>query len=401
LFTNVKLVEEMANEIRDSLGDDADEIIEAQLNEGFRGIETEGVSFVVEKLVKFNLLIALFYDSDTFDRKIAEKLCNKIVEIFAHKYEKKLDKDVVARKYDSFDTALTTIYEDTISDMAKKLFLNLGSQNVIIPWMFLVYTSDVDINLQPEEIDNPGSKKKHSLNSTHFSKNHGISNIGNNQESDPEIEFAYNSDEDSVFSAFNHYDKKTYKGKKYNKGVEKSAKEAKRRSRGLIKELEIKDNVLKMLFKFNIDLEDSRYDEEQKVLDQSRVSAEEEKDKKAQLKNDFLEFKNSKYFKSEPEKDKLMEELFQLAVSANSIMKICGDKQTFNSIEMSLNKDNVLLDKSKMLIVKINSLLLVIPIKIARIEVKLRNTFFINEQPTLSSMAMFVQFYLSTYAKKD
>jgi hypothetical protein len=74
LFTNVKLVEEMANEIRDSLGDDADEIIEAQLNEGFRGIETEGVSFVVEKLVKFKLLIALFYDSDTFDRKIAEKL---------------------------------------------------------------------------------------------------------------------------------------------------------------------------------------------------------------------------------------------------------------------------------------------------------------------------------------
>lgn len=194
----------MANEIRDSLGDAADELIEAQLNEGFRGIETEGVSFVVEKLPKFNLLIALFYDSDTFDRKIAEKLCNKIIEIFAHKYEKKLLKDVIARKYDSFDPALTTIYEDTISDMAKKLFLNLGSQNVIIPWMFLVYTSDVDINLQPEEITNQGEKKKHSLNSTHFSKNQGLSNIGNNQESDPEIEFAYNSDEDSVFSAFNH-----------------------------------------------------------------------------------------------------------------------------------------------------------------------------------------------------
>lgn len=74
LFTNVKLVEEMAQEIRDSLGDNVDDLVEAQLNEGFRGIETEGVSFVVDQFKKFNLLIALFYDSDTFDRKIAEKL---------------------------------------------------------------------------------------------------------------------------------------------------------------------------------------------------------------------------------------------------------------------------------------------------------------------------------------
>jgi hypothetical protein len=74
LFTNMKLVEEMAQEIRDTLGEDVDDLIEAQLNEGFRGIETEGVSFVVEKSKRFNLLIALFYDSDVFERKIAEKL---------------------------------------------------------------------------------------------------------------------------------------------------------------------------------------------------------------------------------------------------------------------------------------------------------------------------------------
>ena len=72
-FTNMQLIDAMAQEIRETLGG-TDELVEAQLNEGFRGLETEGVSFVVEKSSKFNLLIALFYDSDVFERKIAEIL---------------------------------------------------------------------------------------------------------------------------------------------------------------------------------------------------------------------------------------------------------------------------------------------------------------------------------------
>lgn len=90
-FTNIQLIDAMAQEIRETLGG-VDELVEAQLNEGFKGLETEGVSFVVERSTKFNLLIALFYDSDVFERKIAEILCSKIIDIFIHKYEKKLEK---------------------------------------------------------------------------------------------------------------------------------------------------------------------------------------------------------------------------------------------------------------------------------------------------------------------
>lgn len=150
-------------------------------------------------------------------------------------------KEIVARKYESFDAALTTIYEDTISDMVKKLFLNLGSQNVIIPWLFLVHTSGVDINLQPEDLIDQGEKKKHSFNSTHFSKNPGLSNIGKNQESDPEIEFAYNSDEDSVFSAYHgNYEKNNFHKKIFIATASKFGKEVQRRSDGILKELEIR-----------------------------------------------------------------------------------------------------------------------------------------------------------------
>ena len=47
-----------------------------------------------------------------------------------------------------------------------------------------------------------------------------------------------------------------------------------------------------------------------------------------------------------------MESLFELAVSANSIMEISG-KESFKSIEMSLNKEGILLDKSKLIVIKI------------------------------------------------
>ena len=251
--------------------------------------------------------------------KIAEKLANKIIEIFCHKYEKKLLKDVISRKYDSFDSALSTIYEDTISDMVKRLFLNLGSQNVIIPWMFLVHSSNADLHLHPEDMAPQGEKKKHSFNSTHFSKNPGLSNIGKNQESDPEIEFAYNSDEDSVFSAFNGHSEKI-PNKAFDTSAGRHGKEVQRRADGILKELEVKENVLKMLFKFDIDLEDPITEENK--LNKSQFSAEEEKSKKDQLKNDIIEYKNSRSFQNEPDKLKLMKELFKVAVSANSIMQI-------------------------------------------------------------------------------
>jgi len=111
---------------------------------------------------------------------------------------------------------------------------------------------------------------------------------------------------------------------------------------------------------------------------------------KAQLRNDFVEFKNSRFFKKEVSKDEIMKKLFEVIVNANNIMKITGDNETFNSIEMSLNKNNVLLDKSKLLIIRMGNLMLMIPIKIARIEVKLRNAFFINEQPQISALATFI-----------
>jgi len=68
----------------------------------------------------------LFFDSDKLKTQIAEKLVNKIMDIFIYKYEKKLRAGVKYGKYDSFQSALSLIYLDTIKDMLKSIFIDLS-----------------------------------------------------------------------------------------------------------------------------------------------------------------------------------------------------------------------------------------------------------------------------------
>jgi hypothetical protein len=77
------------------------------------------------------------------------------------------------------------------------------------------------------------------------------------------------------------------------------------------------------------------------------------------------------------------------------------------SIEMSLNKEDImcksifmlilvsLVDKSKLVIVRLHKLYVVIPFTITKIEIRVRNVL-INIRPKLAGIAAFVQFYLDS-----
>lgn len=65
------------------------------------------------------------------------------------------------------------------------------------------------------------------------------------------------------------------------------------------------------------------------------------------------------------------------------------------SIEMSLNKEDIMLDKSKLVIVRLHKLYVVIPFTITKIEIRVRNVL-INIRPKLAGIAAFVQFYLDS-----
>ena len=49
-------------------------------------------------------------------------------------------------------------------------------------------------------------------------------------------------------------------------------------------------------------------------------------------------------------------------VTANDVMNIVNSDETFKTMEMSLNKEGVMLDKSKMLIMKIGGFMIAVPL---------------------------------------
>mmetsp|Transcript_43105 Transcript_43105/g.57024 ORF Transcript_43105/g.57024 Transcript_43105/m.57024 type:complete len:83 (+) Transcript_43105:696-944(+) len=66
-------------------------------------------------------------------------------------------------------------------------------------------------------------------------------------------------------------------------------------------------------------------------------------------------------------------------------------------LEMSLNKEDIMLDKSKMLILKLEKIFIIVPFTIAKIEVRMRN-MIINMRPKFEAISRFTQVYLDVYA---
>ena len=67
-------------------------------------------------------------------------------------------------------------------------------------------------------------------------------------------------------------------------------------------------------------------------------------------------------------------------------------------LEMSLNKADIMLDKSKMIIMKLESIYVVIPFTVAKIEVRMRN-MIINMRPKFEAISRFTKIYLDVYAE--
>lgn len=57
-----------------------------------------------------------------------------------------------------------------------------------------------------------------------------------------------------------------------------------------------------------------------------------------------------------------MEKLIDICLAANQLMTFTSEGEVFKSIEMSLNKEDMMLDWSKLIVLKIRGLLLMIPI---------------------------------------
>ena len=58
------------------------------------------------------------------------------------------------------------------------------------------------------------------------------------------------------------------------------------------------------------------------------------------------------------------------------------------------------MDKSKIVLLKVDKLFVVIPMTITKVETRLRNVF-INEKPKFDGLSRYMQFYLSTFGAQS
>jgi len=68
-------------------------------------------------------------------------------------------------------------------------------------------------------------------------------------------------------------------------------------------------------------------------------------------------------------------------------------------LEMSLNREDIMLDKSKILILKLEKIYVIVPFTLAKIEVRMRN-MIINMRPKFEAISRFTQVYLDVYAEQ-
>ena len=94
----------------------------------------------------------------------------------------------------------------------------------------------------------------------------------------------------------------------------------------------------------------------------------------------------------------LLNYLTELIVKSSNLLSISGKsdrpKEELKILEMSLNKEGIMLEKIKLFIIKLNKLYIIMPFTITKIEVKMRN-IIINSRSKFESISRLIDFYLN------
>ena len=130
----------------------------------------------------------------------------------------------------------------------------------------------------------------------------------------------------------------------------------------------------------------------------------EQKHKKKYLRKEASKFhgayENNKPFWKPINERLLLSYLIELVTKAGNLINCVGSQgrpaEHMNILEMSLNKADLMLDKSKMLILKLEDIYVIVPFTVAKIEVRMRN-MIINMRPKFEAISRFTKTYLETF----
>ena len=100
----------------------------------------------------------------------------------------------------------------------------------------------------------------------------------------------------------------------------------------------------------------------------------------------------------------LINHLMELVVKSAAMLNLVGafgkPTEEMRILEMSLNKKDAMMEKSKLLIIKLGMLYIIVPCKISKIEVRMRNVV-INTRPKFEAISKFIGIFLTAYEEQD
>lgn len=128
----------------------------------------------------------------------------------------------------------------------------------------------------------------------------------------------------------------------------------------------------------------------------------EQNQKKRNLRKEAKIFEASKPFSKTLDEKALFGFLIEIVAKAGNLLTCVGalgrPSESMRVIEMSLNKTDIMLDKSKMLIMKLDKTFVIVPFTMTKIEIRMRNVI-INMRPKFEAIQRFTQVFLDLYAE--
>lgn len=136
--------------------------------DGFTGMKSDSADFILEHCAHYPLTLVLFYDSDIYLDSVMKGLAINILDVFLHKFESQFAQGIYRdltpkhknyeqivleerhRVYDfgenpgtTFESALPLIFQASLIDYIKQLYVNLSTMNMQVPWIYVVRNKEL------------------------------------------------------------------------------------------------------------------------------------------------------------------------------------------------------------------------------------------------------------------
>ena len=349
-------------------------------------------------------------------------------------------------------------------EYVKRVFIDFSAESMMAPWIYLCFNKEFTPGsggqggaaTLGESMLNKSNLGK-SMNSSKIGGYQGTSTNVNKsgvgalaadgveasvfeEDLNLENEFGYLTDEDSVFHSFEQPEEaKPFPrpGKRMN--LNKENRENSKEIKSVLKRYTEKSKTYEFLVKFEVrcDWEKAKRAKESTSLNEQgdkdsdgsiadagkrnipgakELREHKEQDKKnlrdearyfwddKLLEDPTKVFEYANPFNPDMNERVLINYLMELVVKSASMLSLVGASgrpdESMKILEMSLNREDAMMEKSKLCIFKIGLMYVVLPFKVTKIEVRTRNVI-INTRPSFEAISKFIGIYLTAYEEQD